>query len=247
MFDHVTEIIAAETIDAVWELHASRMGEFGFDRLICGLCFDTSFERPPSPADMSILSTMPKRYVERLIYDGLHVYAPFSPWDTLRRSVGAWVWDADSTPARSHKERELAALNRQFEVRAGVTIVFGESPPCETAGIVLVARQDMSFADVEALWAKQGQAIRTLSHLAHLRIMSLPRDATSRSLTKRQREVLKLVGDGYTTQVIANRMGLSTVTVEKHLRLARQQLGAGTTAQAVLKAAVLNHIYVSEG
>jgi len=65
-----------------------------------------------------------------------------------------------------------------------------------------------------------------------------------RPLTRRQREVLEWVGDGKTVQDIALLMGLTPATVEKHLRLAREALEVGTTAQAVLKASYQNQIFV---
>ena len=65
-----------------------------------------------------------------------------------------------------------------------------------------------------------------------------------RTLTKRQREVLQWVGDGKTTQDIAVLLGLTPATIEKHLRLAREALDVETTAQAVLKAAFYNQMFV---
>ena len=53
-------------------------------------------------------------------------------------------------------------------------------------------------------------------------------------------------GDGKTTQDIAFLLGLTAATVEKHLRLAREALDVDTTAQAVLKAAFYNQMFVLE-
>jgi hypothetical protein len=39
-------------------------------------------------------------------------------------------------------------------------------------------------------------------------------------------------------------MGLTSATVEKHLRLAREALAVDTTAQAVLKASFSNQMFV---
>ncbi|MEP3034604.1 MAG: sigma factor-like helix-turn-helix DNA-binding protein, partial [Pseudoruegeria sp.] len=50
-----------------------------------------------------------------------------------------------------------------------------------------------------------------------------------------------------TTQEIAQIMGLTAATVEKHLRLAREVLDVETTAQAVLKASFNNQIFIIEG
>ena len=41
-------------------------------------------------------------------------------------------------------------------------------------------------------------------------------------------------------------MGLTAATVEKHLRLARESMGVETTAQAVLKAAFTNQMFVMD-
>jgi LuxR family transcriptional regulator len=68
----------------------------------------------------------------------------------------------------------------------------------------------------------------------------------ARRLTKRQREVLQWVGDGKTTQDIEIILDLTAAPVEKHLRLAREALDVETTAQAVLKAAFYNQMFVVE-
>jgi LuxR family transcriptional regulator len=47
-------------------------------------------------------------------------------------------------------------------------------------------------------------------------------------------------------QDIATIMGLTPATVEKHLRLAREALNVDTTAQAVLKAALQNQMFISD-
>ena len=75
-------------------------------------------------------------------------------------------------------------------------------------------------------------------------ILTLPYTAPNRALTSRQREVLEWVGDGKTAQDIGLIMGLTAATVEKHLRLAREALAVDTTAQAVLKAAFANQMFV---
>ena len=80
--------------------------------------------------------------------------------------------------------------------------------------------------------------------MAHLKIVTLPHHRGGRSLTKRQREALEWVGDGKTTQDIALLMGLTSATVEKHLRLAREVLSVETTAQAVLKASFQNQMFI---
>jgi LuxR family transcriptional regulator len=80
----------------------------------------------------------------------------------------------------------------------------------------------------------------------HLNILTLPYTPPNQLLTKRQREALEWVGGGKTTQDIATIMGLTPATVEKHLRLAREALNVDTTAQAVLKAALQNQMFITD-
>jgi len=130
-------------------------------------------------------------------------------------------------------------------VTAGYTISLKAVSARSKGAIALTAREGISQADIDAVWAQHGTDIVLMNNVAHLKIMSLPYSG-ARSLTKRQREVLEWVGDGKTTQDIATVMGLTVATVEKHLRLAREALDVDTTAQAVLKAAFQNQMFVLE-
>jgi len=75
---------------------------------------------------------------------------------------------------------------------------------------------------------------------------SLPFPAALRQLSKRQREVLEWVSDGKTTKDTATILGLTSATVEKHLRKAREALQVDTTAQAVMKASLQRQLFVLE-
>jgi len=63
---------------------------------------------------------------------------------------------------------------------------------------------------------------------------SLPIPTQRNDLTERQKEVLHWVAHGKTSAEIATILGLSSATIEKHLRQARDTLGVSTTTQAVL-------------
>jgi DNA-binding NarL/FixJ family response regulator len=52
-----------------------------------------------------------------------------------------------------------------------------------------------------------------------------PRGGTLALLTPRQREVLQLIAEGYTTKAMAHRLGLSAKTVEAHRTKLMQRLG----------------------
>ncbi|WP_371154808.1 LuxR C-terminal-related transcriptional regulator [Jannaschia sp. 2305UL9-9] len=61
-------------------------------------------------------------------------------------------------------------------------------------------------------------------------------DIPTGRLTRREREVLALLADGHGNDGIADRLGVSEATVQKHLRSARQRLNVLSREQAVVRA-----------
>ncbi|MDJ0643161.1 MAG: helix-turn-helix transcriptional regulator [Erythrobacter sp.] len=67
-------------------------------------------------------------------------------------------------------------------------------------------------------------------------------DAALDALTDRQTEVLEHAAEGKKNELIAHEIGLTTNSVEKHLRKAKRALGASTRDQAIKKFIVLRTI-----
>jgi len=160
------------------------------------------------------------------------------------KNDGACSWSHIKTLNLSPEEQRVLAFNKAQDVTAGYSVSFKSVSPRAKGAIALTAKPDISQDEVDALWADKGETITALNTVVHLRILSLPYNAPGRALTKRQREVLEWVGDGKTVQDTALLMDLTPATVEKHLRLARDALSVETTAQAVLKAAFQNQMFV---
>lgn len=140
-------------------------------------------------------------------------------------------------------ERKVVEFNINYKVLAGYTVAFKDSSSRAKGAVGLAANPEVSQDQVDALWQDYGRKIKLFSDAAHLKMISLPYKGVRRSLTPRQREALEWVGEGKTTQDIATIMGLTSATVEKHLRLAREALNVDTTAQAVLKASYQSQIF----
>ena len=66
------------------------------------------------------------------------------------------------------------------------------------------------------------------------RLTRASRDSAPAPLSRRQRDVLRLVGEGQTTRAIAAELGIAATSVETHLRGARAKLGARTRREAAL-------------
>ncbi|WP_438986950.1 LuxR family transcriptional regulator [Marivivens donghaensis] len=238
------EITNAPRVDVLWSLMTEAMAGYGFDRLIFGYTRYRTEHSLGDPLDWVLLTNQSPEYMRHFIDEGLYFNAPMVRWALENEGACSWSWLQDRIAAGELSAAEIAALefNRSMDVVAGYTISFSSISARTKGAIALTGRKGLSQADVDRIWAEHGREIILINNVAYLKLMTLPY-SHARPLTKRQREVLEWVGDGKTTQDIAQIMGLTAATVEKHLRLARDNLDVDTTAQAVLKAAFFNQMF----
>ncbi len=244
--DQINRLLNSQSIEELWAMHTNRMAEYGFDRLMYGYTRYRTATSLGDPDDFVLLTNHSSDYTDIFIGKGLFFHAPMVRW--ALDNDGACSWSVLKMMAESgaltEQERKVLEFNQTQGVTAGYSISFKSISPRTKGAIALTAREGLSQQEAEKIWAKHGEDILALNNLTHLRILSLPYTAPGRSLTKRQREVLDWVGDGKTIQDIAMLLELTPATVEKHLRLAREALCVETTAQAVLKAAFQNQMFV---
>ena len=235
----------APSIEALWQLHAARMAEYGFDRILYGFTRYRSGHSLGDPQDWIVLTNHVPDYMQAFLTDGLYFHAPMLHW--ALENDGACSWRAIEEMGRrgglTPQELRVVEFNRRMGVTSGYTLSFRSLSVRTKGAIALTAPTGTTQDEVESIWSRNGEEILVCNNVAHLKIMTLPH-SRSRQLTRRQREVLEWVGDGKTAQDIATIMGLTPATVEKHLRLAREALDVETTAQAVLKASFSNQMFV---
>jgi len=247
--DHLSAIIASNSLEEVWSLHTAKMAEFGFDRIVYGY---TRFRTGTTLGDLQdalILTNHDAEYVEHFVGDGAYYQGPMVAWAS--ENVGACSWRMMQELAMSGKltqgEMEVVALNQRLEVTAGYTVSFHDVSTRVKGATGLTARRGLSQDDVDAIWDKYSADLELANKIMHLKVTQLPHTTGQRRpLTARQREVLEWVADGKTIQDTATIMGLNPATVEKHLRLARETLDVDTTAQAILKASSQNQFFLIE-
>lgn len=244
--DHLKKLLNAQEIETLWDMHTRRMAEYGFDRLLYGYTRYRTATSLGDPEDFVLLTNHAPEYTDSFVNDGMFHHAPMVRWALEHDGACSWrvMQDMIQSGTLSEQEAKVVAFNQSHGVTAGYTISFKTMSPRAKGAIALTARQGLQQADVDAIWAEHGDDIQVLNSITHLRILSLPYATPSRSLTSRQREVLAWVGDGKTVQDIATLLELTPATIEKHLRLAREALSVETTAQAVLKAAFQNQMFV---
>ncbi|MWD27392.1 LuxR family transcriptional regulator [Aquicoccus sp. SCR17] len=239
----------APNIESLWDMHSRRMAQYGFDRLLYGFTHYRTNTSLGDPDDFVILTNHDAGYTERFLGDGHYFHAPMVRWALEHEGACSWaiLREMAESGTMTQAERKVLEFNQKMGVTAGYSISFKSVSVRSKGAIALTARRGMSQDEADAIWAEHGEDIIVMNNVAHLKILTLPYTrATGRTLTRRQREALEWVGDGKTTADIALLMGLTAATVEKHLRLAREALNVETTAQAVLKAAFQNQMFVVE-
>ncbi len=237
----------APSIEELWDMHTKKMAEYGFDRLLYGYTRYRTTTSLGNPEDFIVLTNHSPAYTDVFMGQGLYFQAPMVKWVLENEGASSWniLQKMMESGTLSESERRVVEFNVSMDVVAGYTVSFKSISPRSKGAIALTAQADISQDEIDEVWAEHGEDIIVMNNVAHLKIMTLPYSAGHR-LTKRQREALEWVGDGKTTQDIALLMGLTSATVEKHLRLAREALNVETTAQAVLKAALQNQMFVVE-
>lgn len=249
------ELTNAKTVEQLWDVHTKHMATFGFTRVIYAFSRYLSNAPAMASADMSLgdpqdwvlLTNLSSDYMDEFVQNGHYANAPMVRWAVHNDGACSWRWMEEmmSTQMATEKERAVFAFNHSKGVKAGYTLSFRTVSQRSKGAIALIVPEDVGQHRADQIWAEHQEELMVLNNVMHLKILALPHTG-SRKLTSRQREVLQWVGDGKTTQDIAILLGLTPATVEKHLRLARESLDVETTAQAVLKAAFYNQMFVME-
>ncbi len=238
----------SKSLEELWSAHSEKMREYGFDRLLYGFTRYRTETSLGDPEDFIVLTNHDADYVEGFMTEGRYFHSPMLHWALEHEGAGSWrlINQMMESKTLTKDEQRVLEFNQKMDVSAGYTISFKSISVRSKGAIALCARRGITQDEVDAIWDEHGRDIHLMNNIAHLKILTLPYSAPNRSLTKRQREALEWVGDGKTTQDIALLMGLTSATVEKHLRLAREVLAVETTAQAVLKAALHNQMFILE-
>lgn len=247
VYDYLNKLTNAPSIEILWPMHCEKMAEFGFDRLLYGFSHYTLPNNLGNPDDFYVLTNHKSEYIDGFVKEGLYHNAPMTRWAMENEGFCSWRWMQERLIAGEFTAQELKVIefNRSHGAHCGYTISFKSVSQRARGAIALTGRADLDQDHIDNVWAEYKDTIILMNNILHLKLLSLPYTPQSgRRLTARQREALEWVGDGKTTQDIALLMGLTAATVEKHLRLARETLNVETTAQAVLKAAFQNQMFV---
>ncbi len=240
-------MLCAVDVETIWSHLCGYMRERGFGRILHGYSPNAIGPRPGARGDFLILSTLDRAVTGKIVDRGYYEHSLTFYW--AMRNAGLCSWSVTPEAAGMPDFAPSQDALRFFHGRgidAGCTIGFPATRTRGRAVMFLVADQGISQRQVDQHVARHANEIFVVATVAHRSLIGLPFPGHDRSLTSRQREVLELVAEGMTTAAVAEAMGLSMPTVEKHLRLARERLGCTSTAHALVKAAFLNQMFLAK-
>jgi DNA-binding CsgD family transcriptional regulator len=149
------------------------------------------------------------------------------PLPPVRRTLEAWA-AADGDPEVFAEAAEAwHDLALREEVRCLLAHGLHETDPQAAVPPLLAAER---LAEQAGLVVLLGRAHRALRRHSVRRDVRGPRAGSD--LTDRERDVLRLVAHGEPTRRIAGQLGISSETVETHIRAGMRKLGARTRTEA---------------
>ncbi len=245
--ERLNRILRSETVEDLWAVLLDTLTGFGFDRLFYVSAQLGSPDSWGSKTDWLLLTNHHREIVDRFIGEDLYKETAKVHWPP-DGTPGAYSWRVtrhrDSDAKLTEPEKRHLELTRRHGIVSGYTIWFPTRSTRSKSVLGMCARDGLSQDDVDKMWCETGDEILALANVAHLKLLSLPPPIQTKRLTPRQVEILEWTADGKTIRDISEILGIRSTTVEKHLRQTRQALNVGTTAEAVRKAAAMNHLFV---
>ena len=237
----LAHIVRADCVADTWRMFCTALEGLGLDLILYGSS-RLPLTRAERLEDTLVLMNGPDDYAETFLNEEFYLQSAAFEWGG-RQERGFVTWTEALRQLGSHpspKASKINALNASYGVQDGLIGSLNHIIPGRSGVIAVTSSKGMDAAKTERVWTQAGDAIQILSETMHLRIASLPQIGLFPPLTSRQLEVLYWYSEGKLVQDVATIMGISSGTVEKHMRMAREALDAETTAHAVRKATSFN-------
>jgi len=244
--DH--QAVLADIIDAVdvedrWQRVTRHLLAIGMDQMNYGL-FDTSVAQR-GEARVQFLSTMDTGWIEYYTDRGFDVADPHVAL-VRANNLRPYRWVETSLPYyESPAEQEVLALAAEAGLRAQLQVTLtgtdGSLKPVGGLAMGSSLGADL-FRAIDGLEAH----LITIAHMFHQRSIGelRRRHSNTPKLSLRERDCLQYLAAGQRIDGVAEKLGLSRVTIEMHLRNARRKLKAATLPEAVAKAIFFQEITV---
>lgn len=228
-FEIAEQIRRSGTAEDVCECLLRYTSRFGVTRLLCGLIPPPGLGRQDQRAHV-LLEAWPAEWSQQYFASG---YLYRDPTISLVKSAcNPFVWSEIEQHCKvGPLARRIMQEAAEFRLREGLTFSFSSIEGWPIGFSLAGERFELD--------PRHHHAIQFASAYALARALEIARRFASHPtvhLSSRQRDVLLWASEGLTVAQIAERLGVTSHTVDMHLRLVRFKLGVTTTVQAVAEA-----------
>ncbi|OCC23622.1 hypothetical protein MB02_10655 [Croceicoccus estronivorus] len=225
-----------------WDGLTKYLGRYGADQVNYGVLDNISFNMNEAP--VTFISTMNPEWITYYGEQRLDLHDPHVGFVREGR-LAPYRWSEEVLPhVDGFLERDVVAQTVDAGLRAQINVIapdpLGITGPIAgvTIGSSLQSREFFGCV------GKKDLILATAATIFHHHVIGEVRRSQvgAKPLTGRERDCMAYIATGLRTTRIAEKLRLSEVTVEMHLRNARMKLRASTTPQAVARAMIFGDI-----
>ena len=235
-------LTSTQDVQGRWNHLTRFMGNHGADVINYAVLNTLEFNREEAPVTQ--FSTMSSDWIEHYLDHRLDLHDPHVRY-AREGKVQPYRWGEGQTSfLMIEAERKTLALAAEAGLRSQISMVApdpsGRGAPIGGMTIGSSLRAGEYFRAIDGKESMLLSAAMLYHNSAIGEIRRHQVDAIP--LSPRERDCMTYVARGLRTVRIAERLGLSEVTVELYLRNARRKLKAATTAQAVARAMIFGDV-----
>lgn len=203
--------------------------------------FSYSFSDSPHIAGRNryVFTTLPPEWVEvynRNDYGQIDIRVKGAT-----ESVVPLLWDWKSERGKSAVVDDFLDQMGNFGVRSGVAYVFHDRRQCSIAATLNSVRPTMDQLRRTMIEEEIGNIVLFIKAFHQFFMWPLferllPRQPFALPLSPREVDVYELAADGDDTETIAQKLGISKSTAQRHIDNGRAKLGASNRMQAIARA-----------
>ncbi|MDT9600245.1 helix-turn-helix transcriptional regulator [Sphingosinicella rhizophila] len=233
---------AADGLDMKWGRLTEFMGGYGAD--VINYAVLNVLEVSREEASVTQFSNMSSEWIDYYLDQRMDLSDPHVRY-VRRGGMAPYRWNEQRTIAlTSDDERKVLLLAKEAGLRSQISMVapdpLGLADPI---GGMTIGSSLKGGEYFRAVTRKEDMLVAAAMLFHNHAIGEIGRQQVgARPLTDRERDCIAYVASGLRTARIAERLGVSEVTVEMHLQNVRKKLRARTTPQAVARAMIFGDI-----
>jgi len=237
----VEDLMAAKTSKARFSALTRGLAAIGLDTINYGV-FGPGVD-DLAEAEVQFLTTMRDDWMA--YYYDRNLSARDSHVMRIRAGkITPYVWGESVIARLDAPERQTALEGIEAGLRSTLCVPLTGPRDAFTPVGAINLGSSLPEAEFRAIVGEHGATLINLAHLFHAAsLREVWRDqAGCEALSGRERDCLQHLAAGQRHDAIAHKLGLARVTVESHLRRARQKLGARTLGEAIANGLLFGEI-----